>query len=425
MAGKDTMQKRIAIRTEKSIQTVLQMVAVLYLLVWSVAPPLQLDMIYRALALGLAFVWFFIEFFRRFEFTMMQIWCALFMVAVAVIAYLLNGPSDVMGEIAVYMMVLAYFINMYSSDSWQNYRVIVPITLGLLIFFNYRTYTELANDATIARRLVRDTEELYDYMRRGIGGYGLVYPQVCIAPVVLAWTLKSFEYNKFFFILGAAWAFTFWQVLNNAGYSIAVIASVVSVMILIFYRRQSVVPAFLLSAALIIVGVLMLVYVENFRNFVMQLFEGTKVVRKIEDLLSTAEGETADSFASRAARYWYSIEACLQYPLIGGHLFGVNYGGHSEILDTFAKYGMWGGIPTLVMIFRTPHYFKAEYADSSTIVATANAHTTVIALVSLFDPFAYNVYFPLLILCPVMYTDILKWTGELHENTLDSQLDSA
>ena len=419
------MQKKLAIRTDKSIQTVLQMVSVLYLLVWSVAPPLQLDMIYRLLALGLAFVWFFIEFFRRFEFTMIQIWCALFMVAVAVIAYLRSGPSAMMGEIAVYMMVLAYFINIYSSDSWQHYRIVIPITLALLIFFNYRTFNALSEDATIARRLVRDSEELYSYMRSGVGGYGLVYPQVCITPVVLAWTLKSFEHNKLYFLLGVAWTVTFWLVLNNAGYSIAVISTVVSALVLIFYRRQSVLPAFLLSAALIIVGVLLLVYAEGFRNLVLQIFEGTKVVRKIEDLLSTAEGETADSFAARINRYWWSIRTSLQYPLIGATLFDGLIGGHSEILDAFARYGIWGGIPTLIMIFRTPHCFKNEYLESSTIVATANAHTTVIALVALFDPFAYNVYLPLLILCPVMYTDILIWTGELHEHSLDSQLDSA
>ena len=418
------MRKRLNIPINQSVQTVLQMVSVLYLLVWSVAPPLQMDMIFRLLALGLAFVWFFIEFFRRFEFTRIQIWCALFMAAVAIITYLMNGADAVLSEIAVYMMVLAYFINIYASDSWQNYRVIVPITLGLLIFFNFRTYSELQNNPSVARLLVRDSADMYEYMRKGVGGYGLVYPQVCIVPVALAWTLKSFEHNKFFFLLGVVWAVSFWLMLNNAGYSIAVITSVVSLLILIFYRRRSVAPAFALSAALIIIGVLLLVYLESFRNIVLQIFEGTKVVRKIEDLISTAGGETADSFANRSARYWMSFKTCLQYPLIGGRLFGAPVGGHSEILDTFARYGVWGGVPCLLMIFHTPHYFKTTY-QSSTILATANAHTTAIALFALFDPFVFQVYFPLLILCPVMYSDILKWTGELNEDSLDSQLDTA
>ncbi len=418
------MYDRLRIPVNKSVQTIVQMVSVLYLLVWSVAPPLQMDMIFRVIALGLAFVWFLIEFFRRFEFTRMQIWCALFMVAVAVITYIMDGASSVLGEIAIYMMVLAYFISVYCSDSWLNYRIVVPIVLALLVFFNYRTANALKNDTSIARLLVRDTEELYQYMRQGIGGYGLVYPQVCIAPVVYAWTLKSFEHNKFFFVLGLVWSISFWMVLSNAGYSIAIITAVISAAILVFYRRQSVVPAVIIAIVMVVAMVLLLVYVEGFRNLVLQIFEGTKVVRKIEDLMSTAEGEVADSFANRITRYARSLQCIFQYPLIGGVLFGGLVGGHSEILDMFGRYGVWGGIPTLVMIFHTPRYFKSR-SVSTTVLATANAHTMSIMLVALFDPFVFQVYFPLLILCPVMYSDIMKWTGELHEHSVDSQSDTA
>ena len=163
---------------------------------------------------------------------------------------------------------------------------------------------------------------------------------------------------------------------------------------------------------------MLLVYVEGFRNLVLQIFEGTKVVRKIEDLMSTAAGETADSFSTRIERYWMSIKTSFLYPVIGGVMFGASAGGHSEILDTFAKYGVWGGIPSCVMIFHTPIMFKRGHA-STTVIATANAHLTAIALVALFDPFVFQVFFPLLILCPVMYSDIMKWTGELHEDPLD------
>lgn len=412
------MSNRLTVPTKKSFQSVLQMAAVLYLLVWSIAPPLQLDMIFRLLALGLAFVWFFLEFFQRFEFTPVQIWCALFMVGVALIAFIQGGAGAIMGEIAVFMMVLAYFINIYSVDSWQNYRIVVPITIGLLLFFNYRTVSALELDPSIARRLVRNSEELYVFMRRGVGGYGLIYPQVCIAPVIYAWTLKSFEYNKLYFVLGIAWGVSFWMLLNNAGYSIAIFAAGISLFLLIFYRRRSVVPAIIISVALFVAVVLLLVYVESFRNVVLKIFEGTKVVRKIEDLLETAAGETADSFSNRVERYWKSLKTCFRFPLIGGILFGGEAGGHSEILDTFAKYGVWGGVPTFLMIFHAPNAFK-KAGVSSTILATANAHLVAVALVAFFDPFVFNVYFPLLILCPVMYTDIMKWTGELHESVMD------
>ena len=196
--------------------------------------------------------------------------------------------------------------------------------------------------------------------------------------------------------------------LKDAGYSIAVIVSALSLAILILYRRKSVIPAFLISFVLLAGTVLMLVYWEGFRNLVLQIFDGTKVVRKIEDLLSTAEGDTADSFANRITRYWWSIQTCFRYPIIGGRLFNGQVGGHSEILDTFARYGVWGGVPLLTIIFHVPRYFKNRY-PTATVIATANAHITAIALVALFDPFVFQVFFPLLILCPIMYSDIYKW----------------
>ncbi len=412
------MQRRLTVPINTTLQTAIQIVSVLYLMVWSVSPPLQIDLIYRLLALGLAFVWFLIEFFRHLEFTRMQIWSALYMAGVAIIAFVMNGARGVIAEIAVYMMVLAFFINVYSADNWHEYRVMIPLTLMLLIFFNYRTATALSEDATIARLLVRDTEDLYFYLRRGVGGYGLIYPQVCIAPVIYAWTLKSFEHNKFYTLIGLAWSVSFWAVIAGAGYSIAIITAAVSLIILILYRRRSIIPAFIISVGMIVAVVLLLVYVESFRNLVLRIFEGTKVVRKIEDLLSSTEGEVADSFATRYTRYMWSLQSSIQFPVIGGALFGARIGGHSMILDTVAQYGLWGGAPALYIIYYAPNYFKMRY-PSGVMLYTANAHIMAILLVALFDPLSYQVFFPLLILCPIMYNEIAIWSGVRHEHSLD------
>ena len=52
---------------------------------------------------------------------------------------------------------------------------------------------------------------------------------------------------------------------------------------------------------------------------------------------------------------------------------------------------------------------EVEGMTQTTVIATANAHITAVALVALFDPFVFQVFFPLLILCPIMYNDIYKW----------------
>ena len=49
---------------EKS-QNFIQKAAVLYLIIWTISPPLEIDMIYRLLALGAAGIWFIVALRRR------------------------------------------------------------------------------------------------------------------------------------------------------------------------------------------------------------------------------------------------------------------------------------------------------------------------------------------------------------------------
>lgn len=51
-------------------------------------------------------------------------------------------------------------------------------------------------DATIARRLVRNDAEIYTYLQQGIGGYSLLYPQVVAFPVLVMWVFKSYKQKK-------------------------------------------------------------------------------------------------------------------------------------------------------------------------------------------------------------------------------------
>ena len=43
----------------------IQKLCVLYLAVWTISPPLEIDMIYRLIALGAAALWFFIMIIDR------------------------------------------------------------------------------------------------------------------------------------------------------------------------------------------------------------------------------------------------------------------------------------------------------------------------------------------------------------------------
>ena len=233
----------------------IQKIAVLYLVIWTVSPPLQVDTIYRIIALACAVVWVAIWFIRENPITLgkEQIGAIFFLIAVMVVVYFEKYDfSALIKQIALIMLVICFMMTYFYDDKWDELYGIVPIVLVLLAIWNFKTVDILVEDHTVARLLVRDDETTYEYLRQGIGGYSLIYPQVCISPLIVAWTYKAFKSNKLFFAVGVAWAYTFVRLLELAGYSIALFASAVGLIILCFYRGKSIAPAFILTILMFI-----------------------------------------------------------------------------------------------------------------------------------------------------------------------------
>ena len=93
-----------------------------------------------------------------------------------------NDFASVIKQIALILLVICFIMTYFYDDKWDELVGIVPIVLVLLTIFNYNTFSILVEDHTIARLLVRDDETTYQYLRQGIGGYSLIYPQVCMSP---------------------------------------------------------------------------------------------------------------------------------------------------------------------------------------------------------------------------------------------------
>ena len=67
----------------------IQKIAVLYLIVWTISPPLQVDSIYRLIALACAVLWVGIWFVRETPITLgkEQVGAIIFLIAVMVVVY--------------------------------------------------------------------------------------------------------------------------------------------------------------------------------------------------------------------------------------------------------------------------------------------------------------------------------------------------
>ncbi len=391
----------------------IQKISVLYLTLWTISPPLQVDMIYRIIALVCAVLWVAIWFVRETPLTLgkEQVGALIFLIAVMVVVYFEKYDfSELIKQIALIMLVICFMMTYFYDDKWDELYGIIPIVLILLTIWNYKTFNLLIEDHTIARTLVRDDESTYEFLRQGIGGYSLVYPQVCISPLILAWTLKAFKNHKIFFAIGAVWAYTFIRLLELAGYSIALFASAIGLLLLLFYRGKSVVAAFVVTILVFIAIMASILYVEPFREWILETFDGTAVARKVNDLVSTADsGVTGDSIQLRINAYINSLGDMVKYPVIGS-LWRESGGGHSAVLDTFSKYGWFGGYALIMMIYHVPFHYKHNY-NNKFIVSTANATLITLMFVSVLDSFNYSFTCMVMIVSSLLFEDIIKWTG--------------
>ena len=394
----------------------IQKIAVLYLVIWTVSPPLQVDTIYRIVALACAVVWVAIWFIRENPLTLgkEQVAAIIFLIAVMVVVYFEKYDfSALIKQIALIMLVICFMMTYFYDDKWDELYGIVPIILVLLTIWNFKTVDILIEDHTIARLLVRDDEATYEYLRQGIGGYSLIYPQVCISPLIVSWTFKAFKNNKLFFAVGAVWTYTFIRLLELAGYSIALFASAVGLIILIFYRGKSIVPAFILTILMFIGIMAAIMYIESFREWILETFDGTAVARKVNDLVATSTDETGvtgDSIQLRIQAYSNSIGDIFRYPIIGS-LWRENGGGHSAVLDTISKYGWLGGYALIMMFYHVPLHYKHKYCNNKFIISTANATLITLMFVSVADSFNYSFTCMIMIVSSLLFEDIIKWTG--------------
>lgn len=391
----------------------IQKIAVLYLIVWTISPPLQVDTIYRIIALACAVLWAGIWFIRENPVSLgkEQIGAIIFLIAVMIVVYVEKYDfAALIKQIALIMLVICFMMTYFYDDKWDELSGLVPIVLVLLAIWNYNTVNVLIEDHTVARLLVRDDEATYEYLKQGIGGYSLIYPQVCICPLIFAWIFKAFKNNKLYFIIGVVWAYFYVRLLELAGYSIALFASVAGILLLILYRGKSAIVAFIV-AVLIFVGIMAsIMYITPFREWILETFDGMAVARKVNDLVSTADsGVTGDSIQLRINAYTNSLVDLIKYPIIGS-LWRENGGGHSALLDITSKYGWLGGYAFSMMFYHVPFHYKHHYNDKF-IISVANATLVTLMFVSSLDTFSYSFTLMVLIVASLIFEDIIKWTG--------------
>lgn len=387
----------------------IQQLSVLYLVIWTISPFMEIDNIWRIGALGAFFLWLLCAMSRGMAFETVHLLAFAFVILVAIVNVVdNNGFKKILQPIQYYMLVLFFLMAHFYKDKWKELYFIIPIILIFLIFFNFKSAFTVMEDPTVARSLVRNDESVYHYLRDGVGGYSLVYPQVVAFPVLIMWIFKAFRNKILYFVIGFVWLMSYILFVANANYSIAITGSMISLIVLLFYKGHSAGLAFAVAVGLFFSLMLAILYLESFRNMLLEFFDGTAVAKKINDLVATSESGAAEgSINDRVAAYQTTINTIFRFPLIGG-LWWEGGGGHSALGESFAKYGLFGGYVFCKIIYSVPNSFKVSYSYKW-IQRMANANLVVLLFVTLLDSITYSFIGMILILTPVLYESIITW----------------
>ena len=188
---------------ESGLLVIAQKISVLYLVIWTISPFMEIDLIWRLGALTAFLVWLVCAMSRGLVLERIHVLAFVFLGLVIICNVLqYNGFNKILTPIRSYMLVLFFIMFYFYKERWKELYFIIPIVLLFLIYFNFRSAFTVMNDPTIARRLVRNDESTYAYLRQGVGGYSLVYPQVVCFPVMVMWLFKSFKNKKLYFFIG-------------------------------------------------------------------------------------------------------------------------------------------------------------------------------------------------------------------------------
>lgn len=419
---------------EEANQATIQKICVLYLFCWTIAPVLAVGVIWRLLAVMAFGIWYFLAKKRGFKPNTDVSRAVGFVILVTAVDLLTLIRftlffKQFVRRIDLFMLAIAICMFNFYLRHPEELPDLVPYLMLMLAFFNFTTGKALLVDANIARQVVRDSEVAREALQKGIGGYTLLYLQVCALPAILFWCkhLINNKKDKKQMVIAGCWLLSYLLFCFKASYSIALFCTALSFFLVLSGKKTKLKQSLLIMIAMFVLMLAAITYVDSFRSMLFDIFQGTAIERKLHDFSVMNglendndtyaqrlmwEGGDSDlnfgSFEGRKTRYIVSLTQLIYYPVIGGLFFDSRIGGHSAILDTFARYGWLGGWLYCCMIFAVPITLKKSVRQYPSMVTILNATFTIILFVGMLDSFPFEMTFNVVMLNAVFSFAQLK-----------------
>lgn len=272
----------------------------------------------------------------------------------SLIFLVLGYGNNILNHIWSLIIIFIYLsiFSVYYKDNINKRIVFNGFLVGLMIT-SIITIVVLLSDPS-ASRLILTSSQSELYTSYGVGHYSFIYTLVILSPILLNKIIKDRRLTDILLFS------LFLSTVLLASYAIATLFMAALIIIVIVLNMNNKASIIIISIALL--TILASISSSTWYNLVSDI--SNEIVRqRFSDLLDFIYyGNLRDnsSISERFLLYKTSLEGFIQSPLYGqGAHFGISgidnlvalkIGGHSEILDTLARFGLFFSLPLFLFI---------------------------------------------------------------------------
>lgn len=318
-------------------------------------PSLAFSLLARVLFF-ISLVFLFVYSFRYITFsTFLTIVFLIF--STFIINYVASDISFTLRHLQLYiiLIVISFIPTLKKYNSKEKYFLLY-ILLILNLFSLVTTFMGLIDNSHAARSFSKSNEIAKEISDQGIGGYGFIYFNVTIIPVLIF--LKRKLNARFVKLLSNLNLILILLVAFYSNFLIAILITITIILYLTYYHTNK--KLFSLGFLLIIFSLFILTSnLEKFEKLTYAFVEGTSLQLKHNDIFGAIKGQgiIEGTINLRYERYERSFKMMFINPIIGVMKFD-DVGKHSNIIDFTAQFGFLFSYLLIKILFDVPLKIK-------------------------------------------------------------------
>lgn len=254
--------------------------------------------------------------------------------------------------IYIHFFIPIYFFLYYFNEKPKFLIKLVVVALVTLAFTSITTLIQLKNNFYISKLLTAQLQENTELLLTNVANINTMHSFIIICPLLFVLFASNRYKIKWRIVFGGLFGLFFWTSFR-ASFSIIMIIILLGSILMFIRDKKNILILCLIFSLLLILKQDIAQYLYHISVNFNELY-----AQRIREIALVMLGNEAQGdLQSRLTLYSKSIEVFFSKPFFGianGQYFNevFAFGGHSEWLDTLAKFGVCLGLPLFWVLFK-------------------------------------------------------------------------